>query len=224
MSKPQQPISVAAVAVDVVIFTIKDGHLSTLLIQAKTSPFPGKWVLPGGLVKPSETIDEAVKRHMSAKVGIQNVYFEQLYTFGEVDRDPRGRVVSVAYMVLLPYQSVEPKTNDAYTAIKWFPASLLPRLGYDHREIINVATNRLKAKLGYTNIVYGLLSSEFTLSQMQKIYEGILSKTLDKRNFRKKILQTKLLQKVLKKTIGDAHRPAQLYRFKSRKPQIIEIL
>lgn len=224
MSKPKQPISVAAVAVDVVILTVKDEMLQTLLIQTKSSPFPGKWVLPGGLVKPNETIDEAVKRHMLAKVGIQNVYFEQLYTFGDVDRDPRGRVVSVAYMVLIPHRSFEPKTNADYQAIDWLPVGKLPSLGYDHRQIIQTATDRLKAKLEYTNIVYSLLAPEFTLSQMQKIYESILEKKIDKRNFRKKILQTKLLQKVSKKTIGDAHRPAQLFRFKSRKPQIIEIL
>lgn len=223
-SGKKQPISVAAVAVDVAILTVKDGQLNVLLIKAKSSPFPEKWVIPGGLVAPKESIEDAVKRHLLTKTGLKNVYFEQLYTFGKVDRDPRGRVVSVAHFVLIPYGAFEPKTSEAYADIQWFPILKIPKLGYDHNEIAEAAFERLKAKLEYTNIVCNLLPNEFTLGDLQKIYEIILGKNLDKRNFRKKILQTKLLKKISKKTIGDAHRPAQVYSFAKHTPQFIEII
>jgi len=223
-SGKKQPISVAAVAVDIAVLTIKDGQLNVLLIKANNSPFPEKWVIPGGLVKPNESIGDAVKRHLLAKTGLKNVYSEQLYTFGKVDRDPRGRVVSVAHFVLIPYGAFEPKTSEAYADIQWFPILKIPKLGYDHNEITETAFERLKAKLEYTNIVYSLMPKEFTLGDLQKTYEIILGKNLDKRNFRKKILQTKLLKKISKKTLGEAHRPAQLYSFAKRSPQFIEVI
>ena len=203
MAKMKTSVSFAAVAVDAVIFTIKDGGLNALLIKAKKdSPFPDRWVLPGGLVKPEESLDQAVERHLLSKAGLKNVYFEQLYTFGDIRRDPRSRVVSTAYMILIPYGTFDPKTNEAYSAIQWFPVSALPRLGYDHNKIADTAIERLKAKLTYTNIVYSLMPEEFTLGELQKTYEIILGKNLDKRNFRKKILQTKLLKKYQKKLWG----------------------
>ncbi len=218
-------VSFAAVAVDAVIFTIKDNELNILLIKAKKdSPFPNRWVLPGGLVRPEESLDQAVGRHLLSKAGLKNVFFEQLYTFGDVGRDPRNRVVSTAYMILVPYGTFEPKTNEAYSAIQWFSVYELPRLGYDHNKIADAAAERLKAKLTYTNIVYSLMLDEFTLGDLQKTYEIILGRKLDKRNFRKKILQTKLLKKISKKTLGDAHRPAQLYSFTKRTPQFIEVI
>lgn len=220
----KQPISVAAVAVDIVIFSIEDKKLKVLLLQSKKGPFTGQWVIPGGLVAPKETLEQSVERHMLAKAGLKDVYFEQLYTFGRIDRDPRGRVVAVAYMILLPSNSFKPKTTSAYSEIKWFAAKNLPRLGYDHEEIIQNAVVRLKGKVGYTNIVYGLLPKEFSLSEIQKIYEAILSRALDKRNFRKKILSLGLLKKASGTTRGEAHRPAQLYSFVKRTPQIIEMI
>lgn len=223
-SRKKQPMSVAAVAADVAVLTVKDEQLNVLLIKAKSSPFPEKWVIPGGLVRPDESIEDAVKRHLLAKIGMKDVYLEQLYTFGRVDRDPRGRVVSVAYFVLIPYGAFEPKTSEAYADIQWFPILKIPKLGYDHNEIAKAAFERLKAKLEYTNIVCNLLPKEFTLPELQKMYEIILDKKIDKRNFRKKILQTKLLKKSPKKTIGEAHRPAQVYSFAKRTPQFIEII
>ena len=175
-SGKKQPISVAAVAVDIAVLTIKDGQLNVLLIKANNSPFPEKWVIPGGLVKPNESIGDAVKRHLLAKTGLKNVYSEQLYTFGKVDRDPRGRVVSVAHFVLIPYGAFEPKTSEAYADIQWFPILKIPKLGYDHNEIAETAFERLKAKLEYTNIVYSLMPKEFTLGDLQKTYEIILGK------------------------------------------------
>lgn len=224
MKIKKQPVSVAAVAVDAVILSIKDERLNVLLLQPKKGPFVGKMVLPGGLVSPKETLEESVERHMFAKAGLEGVYFEQLYTFGQVDRDPRNRVVSVAYITLVPEDFFKPKTNEAYKSIEWHTVSDLPKLGYDHKEIIATALERLKSKLTYTNIVYGLLPKEFTLSDLQNIYEIILGKKLDKRNFRKKILQTKLLKKTAKRLSGQAHRPAELYSFSKRTPQFVEIV
>lgn len=224
MKIKKQPVSVAAVAVDMVIFSIKDEKLNVLLLNAKSGPFAGRWVLPGGLVSPKETLEESVERHILAKTGLKDVYFEQLYTFGRVDRDPRNRVVSVAYMMLVPEGFFEPKTSEVYGSVEWQMVSDLLKLGYDHKEIIATALERLKSRLTYTNIVYGLLPKEFTLSDLQNIYEIILGKKLDKRNFRKKILQTKLLKKTVKKLSGQAYRPAELYSFSKRSPQFVEIV
>ena len=165
----KQPVSVAAVAVDAVIFSIKDGELNVLLLQAKHGPFAGDWVIPGGLVAPKESIEESVKRHMLAKVGLKDVYFEQLCTFGRVGRDPRNRVVSVAYMVLVPQGFFEPGTSGAYEAVEWRMVSDLPKLGYDHNEIVATALERLRSRITYTNIVYGLLPKEFTLESFKNI-------------------------------------------------------
>lgn len=207
---------------DVVIFTVLEGKLQALLMEMKKRPFLGAWAVPGGLIRPDESVDDAAKRQLREKVGINNLYLEQLYTFGKVKRDPFGRVVSVAHFALIPSAESDIK-KDQYN-LSWFPVAALPESAYDHKEIIETAIERLKSKLAYTNIVYSLLPNEFTLGELQKIYEIILGKALDKRNFRKKILQTKLLKKIPKKTIGDAHRPAQVYSFAKRTPQFIEIM
>jgi len=220
----KRPVSVSAVAVDIVIFSMRDSELNVLLLQSRKGPFAGKWVLPGGLVTPEETLEESAERHMFAKAGLKNVYFEQLYTFGTVNRDPRNRVVSVAYIVLVPEEFFNPKTNELYGSVEWRAVSDLPKLGYDHNEIVSAAVDRLRSKLTYTNIVYGLLPEKFTLGELQKTYEVILRRKLDKRNFRKKILQTKLLKKSSKKLVGQAYRPAELYSFAKRTPQFAEVV
>jgi len=215
----------AVIAVDTVIFTIKDDKLQVLLIKMKKEgPYIGSWAMPGGLVLPKESIDDAAERHLKDKTGLKDVYLEQLYTFGDVDRDPFGRVVSVAYVALTSISGLNLKTTERYADVSWFSVNKLPQLAYDHKEIIKYAVNRLCAKLEYTNVVYSLLPVEFTLSELQKTYEIILDKELDKRNFRKKILSLYLVEKIGKKTIGGAHRPADLYRFKKRVPQMVEIL
>lgn len=214
----------AVIAVDVVIFTVLDGELRVLLIKMKKKPFENCWASPGGLVKPEESVDEAAKRHLKLKTGVTNVYLEQLYAFGDVKRDPFGRVVSIAYFALVSPSGIKLKTTKEYDDIKWFPIDKLPRLAYDHKEIINYALARLRAKLGYTNIVYGLLPDEFTLSELQKTYEIILEKKLDKRNFRKKISSLKFVKKIGKRALRGKNRPAKLYMFADKKPKIVEIL
>jgi len=182
------------------------------------------WAIPGGLVKSNESVEQAAKRHLSVKTGVHDVYLEQLYTFGDIQRDPYGRVVSVAYFALIPNSGVTLKTTEKYTDIMWISIKKLPRLAYDHKEIIRVAVQRLKAKLGYTTISYSLLPKEFTLSELQNVYEIILGKNLDKRNFRRKILERGLVQTTGKVRRGEASRPAALFAFKKRIPQLVELL
>ena len=224
MIKVQQKYKFAVIATDVVIFTIIQSKLHVLLIKMKKKPFQSCWAAPGGLVKPLESVDQAAKRHLFAKSGVKNVYLEQLYTFGKIKRDPFGRVVSVAYFALIPLKGLKLKTTDEYADIKWFPITKLPKLAYDHKEMIKFAIERLRAKLEYTNIVYSLLPKKFTLTDLQNTYETILKRKLDKRNFRKKILSLNLISKTGRKQKGEAYRPAALYKFRKRKMQIVKIL
>ena len=224
MTKVSQKYKFAVIATDVVIFTIKDNKLQVALIEMKKQPFSGNWAIPGGIIKPNESVDAAAKRHLNDKAGVKDVYLEQLYTFGRVDRDPFGRVVSVTYFALVPSSNVTLKTSKEYTDIAWFPVTELPKMAYDHKEVVRFAVERLKAKLEYTNIVYSLLSKEFSLSDLQQTYEIILDKKLDKRNFRKKILSLSLVKKTGSISVGEAHRPAEMYSFTSRSPKIAQIL
>lgn len=224
MTKIKKRYKFAVIATDIVIFTIKDSKLQVLLIKMKKKPYENCWAAPGGLIQPNESVNEAAKRLLKDKAGVKNVYLEQLYTFGKVDRDPFGRVVSVAYFALVPEAKHNPKTTKEYDDIRWFPINSLPRLAYDHKEMTSLSLERLQAKLGYTNIVYSLLPNFFTLSELQEIYEIILGKKLDKRNFRKKVHQVKLVKKTGKTTLGAPNRPAELYKFASKKPEIIDVL
>lgn len=212
------------VACDIVIFTIKNEKLQTLLIKMKKEPYHGHWAIPGGLVNIKESLDDAAKRHLSDKTGVKGIYLEQLYTFGAVDRDPFGRVVSVAYFALFPANGLKVQTSTEYSDISWFNVESLPELAYDHRQILDTAVQRLKTKLEYTNIVYNLMPAEFTLSQLQKTYEMILKRKMDKRNFRKKILSLELIKPSGKATSGQPNRPSQLYRFSRKAPQFIQIV
>ena len=214
----------AVIAGDIAIFTVKMGKLQVLLIKMKKAPFTGYWALPGGLIKPQESVDAAAARLLKEKAGIENVYLEQLYTFGRVDRDPFGRVVSVAYFALIPSDGVRLATTAEYEDVAWFPIMSLPKLAYDHKEIILHAFDRLKSKLSYTNIVFGLLGKEFSLPEMQHVYEVILGHKLDKRNFRKKIQSLHLIKKTGGKQYGGASRPAALYTFIDKTPKVVEML
>lgn len=207
----------AALAVDVVLFTISAEELRTLLVPVGAEP--GRlWAFPGGRVRASESLEAAIARVLAG--GPRVAYLEQLKTFGDPGRDPSGRVVSTAYLALVP-QSEASASNAS--GVAWFAADRLPALAYDHREMAAAALERLRAKLGYTNIVYGLLPEEFTLGELQCAYEIILGRALDRRNFRKKILATGLLAALARKRRG-AHRPATLYRFRRRAPTIVEMI
>jgi 8-oxo-dGTP diphosphatase len=210
------------VAVDVVIFTIDTGELKTLVVRVREGRFAGQWAFPGGLVRMHESLDEAARRELSAKTGLAGLYLEQLRTFGDPHRDPQARVVATAYFALVPAKEMLAR-SDKYAGVAWFAVRGLPALAYDHDAVAGAALERLRAKLAYTNLVYGLLPAEFTLGELQEIYEIILGRDLDRRNFRKKILATGLLRRLPRQRRGP-HRPAALYRFVRRQPMIVEML
>ena len=210
------------VAVDVVIFTIDGGELKTLVVQVRDGPFAGRWAFPGGLVRIDESPDDAARRELSAKTGLRGIYLEQLRTFGEPGRDPRARVVSTAYVALVPAKDRVARSAK-YRDVAWCAAHHRPPLAYDHDAIARAALERLRAKLAYTNLVYGLLPPAFTLGDLQAIYEIILGRDLDRRNFRKKILASGLLRRLPAQRRG-SHRPAALYRFAQRRPMVVEML
>lgn len=212
------------VAVDNCIFTVLDGHLQVLLIQMKKKPFAGLWALPGGLVANDETLDAAAARVLREETGVADVYLEQLYTFGSVDRDPSGRVVSVAYFSLINGAAVTLQPFPKYAAVRWWKYAALPELAYDHKEVAAYAKKRLAWKLEYTNVIWSLLPPQFTLTDLQKAYEAVLGRDLDKRNFRKKVLSLGLLKPVGEKSDRGAHRPPMLYSFTTRKPKIAQVL
>jgi ADP-ribose pyrophosphatase YjhB (NUDIX family) len=224
MPKLAKKYKYAVIAVDVIIFTINKGKLQVLLIEMKKKPYASSWAAPGGLIKISESLEDAAKRVLREKAGMRNVYLEQLYAFGNPKRDPFGRVVSVAYYALIPGDGIVLKTTKEYAGVKWFPVDDIPRLAYDHKDILKKAVRRLQRRLTQTNIACNLLPVEFSLSELQKTYEIILGKKLDKRNFRKKILSLDLVEMTPKKRRGVSNRPANLYRFLSRKNFNVEIL
>lgn len=211
------------VAVDVVIFTIAGGALQALLVEVKSGPFAGRWAFPGGLVPVGEAPEATATRELLAQTGIADVYLEQLRTFGDPGRDPQAHVVSVAYFALVASKGEARADNPKYRRMQWVPVRGLPSLAYDHNQLAACALGRLQSKLAYTNIVYSLLPREFTLGELQEIYEVILGRRLDRRNFRKKILALGLLRPLHRHRRGP-HRPAQLYAFTRREPMNVEML
>lgn len=208
----------AAVTVDIVIFTIESNLLKVLLVKRPDAPYAGRFALPGGFLQKGESTTAATKRIMQAKAGLDNVFVEQLYSFDQASRDPRGQVLTVAHFALVPRAELKLDSDLNPMAPKLFPIDELPDLAFDHSEIISYAAKRLRSKLEYTNVVFSLLASSFTLTQLQSTYEAILGRPLDKRNFRKKFLSLGLIEATNLKLEGGRHRPAQLYRFVSKKP------
>src|SRR6266436_3962267 len=207
----------AALTVDCVVFGLDESELKVLLIERALEPFKGKWALPGGFVRVDETLDEAARRELQEEAGLINIFLEQLYTFGAVDRDPRERVVSVAYYALVKLSEHEARAATDAANAEWFPISKTPKLAFDHAEILAAALARLKGKVRYQPIGFELLPPKFTLSQLQHIYEAVLETDLDKRNFRKKVLSFGLLVPLKETQMAGRHRPAQLFRFDADK-------
>lgn len=203
-------------AVDAVLFVVADGRLKVLLNGLESGGLADTWVLPGGFVQVDESLVGAAQRVLREKSGIRDIYLEQLYTFGDVDRDPRGRIVSTAYFALANESSVKQEEKGAHK-ICWFDVGDLPKMAYDHEEIIKKAVHRLKTKIQYTNIFANLLPKEVPFSELQGVCEIILGKKLDKRNFKKRMLLLDLVRPIAKKKSVGAHRPAQLYRFVDKK-------
>jgi 8-oxo-dGTP diphosphatase len=206
-----------ALTVDCVVFGLDATDLKIVLIQRKLPPFEGQWALPGGFVRDQESLDATALRELQEETGIHNVFLEQLYTFGAVHRDPRERIVTVAYYALVNLDEYPLAAATDARDVGWFQVANLPKLPFDHSLIVAKALQRLKAKVRYEPIGFELLPKKFTLTQLQKLYETILEKPLDKRNFRKKILGMQVLQELEEWEQGVSHRAARLFQFDEQK-------
>jgi 8-oxo-dGTP diphosphatase len=206
-----------ALTVDCVVFGLGQASLQVLLIQRDLEPYRGVWALPGGFVRVDEDIEDAALRELREETGLERVFLEQLYTFGAKGRDPRERVVTVAYYALVKLMDHRVQAATDARDAAWFAAGKLPKLAFDHAEIVATALGRLRGKVRYQPIGFELLPPKFTLSQLQRLYEVILERPLDKRNFRKKVLSLELLEELDEIEQGVAHRAARLYRFDERR-------
>lgn len=209
----------AALTVDCVIFGFNGGSLKVLLIRRGIDPFKGCWALPGGFVKPEETLEEAARRELEEETGLKDLYLEQLHTFGAIDRDPRERVISVAYFALVRDADHLPIGDTDAAEAAWHDTHDIPALAFDHPEILDAARNRLKAMIRRAPIGFELLPKKFTISQLQALYEAILGHSLDKRNFRKKLLSLDFLTPLEESSTQASKRPAQLFCFDHAKYQ-----
>lgn len=210
-----------ALTVDCIIFGLDASlTLKVLLIQRGHDPFEGSWALPGGFVDMDEDLEAAALRELEEETGVKDVFIEQLYTFGTPGRDPRGRVVSVAYYALVNLEEHPAQANSDARNVEWYDVTDLPKLAFDHDEIMKKAISRLRSKMRYQPLGFELLPEQFTLPQLQQLYETVLGvKEINKRNFRTKILKMGILEEVGKQT-NVAHRPATLYRFDKEKYEV----
>jgi 8-oxo-dGTP diphosphatase len=199
--------------IDCVVFGLDEKELKVLLIERNLEPFKGQWALPGGFVRDGESLEDTALRELKEETGLDEVYLEQLYTFGAVDRDPRGRVITVAYYALVNLRDHSINATTDASSAAWFAVDDLPRLPFDHQQIFDAALKRLKAKVRYEPIGFELLPEKFTLTQLQRLYEKVLEVPIDKRNFRKKILSMELLKELNEVEVDVAHRAARLYKF-----------
>lgn len=206
-----------ALTVDCVVFGLDDEDLKVMLIQRGLEPFRGRWALPGGFVRVDEGLEQAAARELAEESGLEKVFLEQLYTFGGLGRDPRERVVTVAYFALVRLCDHHVKAATDARDAAWFPVAEVSGLAFDHDRILAAALERLKGKVRYQPIGFELLPAKFTLTQLQRMYETILGQTLDKRNFRKKILSMGLLVELDEYQKAVSHRAARLYRFDKAK-------
>jgi len=201
-----------AVTTDIVIFTIRQDELKVLLIKRALSPFQGEWALPGGFVQIDEDLEAGARRELAEETGVRDVYLEQLFTFGEPHRDPRERVITVAYYALIPSDKIELRAASDAEGVSWFGLNELPELAFDHAGILDMAHRRLVAKLDYSTIAFQFMPVSFTLGELQQVYELISREPIDKRNFRKKILSLGQIEGTGGERREGPHRPAKLYR------------
>ena len=203
-----------SVTVDVVIFSLVEDELKVLLIKRLAPPFANMWAIPGSFVQIDESLEETAVRALADETGVEDVYTEQLYTFGKPGRDPRTRVITVAYFALVPHDAIHHKAGRDASETGWFTILQLPPLAFDHAEIIDYAHTRLRYKLEYSSVGFQLLPDVFTLTELQQAYEIILGEQLDKRNFRRKILAAEILEETGEKQKEGEGRPAMLYRYR----------
>ncbi len=203
-----------SVTVDVVIFTLQNRELHVLLVKRRRWPFEGYWAIPGGFINMDESLDQAARRELEEETGVRDVYLEQLFTFGSPDRDPRTRVISVAYIALVRADVQRLRVSEESTDVRWFPVRELPRpLAFDHDHILDYAISRLRSKLEYTTLAFQLLPEVFSILELKHIYEQILGEKLDKGNFYRKIKEADILEKTPLVREGRG-RPTHLWRFK----------
>ena len=212
-----------SVTVDIVIFTIQENDLKVLLVKRGIEPFKGEWAIPGGFVRINESLEDAAMRELKEETGVKDVYLEQLYTFGEPKRDPRGRVITVDYMALINSENMKLKATTDVSEAQWFSVKKFPHLAFDHKKILDYSLLRLRWKFEYTTVAFSLLSKEFTIGQIQEIYEIVFGRKFDKRNFAKKILSLGILEgEGIKRDVS--HRPPMLYSLKKKIGEIVEII
>jgi len=200
------------VTVDIVIFTLREGSLQVLLVKRGVPPFEGQYAIPGGFIRGDESLEEAALRELYEETGVRNMFLEQLYTFGDPKRDPRGRVITVAYYALIGSDKLSLVAGADAAEAQWFPASSVPPLAFDHKSILDYALERLRNKLEYTTVGFQLLPEKFTLGELQAVYEAILGRPLDKRNFRRKLALLGILTP-LREWQRTGRKPARLFRF-----------
>jgi 8-oxo-dGTP diphosphatase len=203
-----------ALTVDIVIFSLRDDRLQVLLVQRGEPPFKGMWALPGGFVRMEESLEEAALRELEEETGLEDAYLEQLFTYGDIDRDPRGRVVTVSYFALIPADKrVRFEGGSDVARASWFPIDRLPELAFDHSVVVGYALRRLRYKLEYSAVGFELLPETFTLTELQETYEIILGEKLDKRNFRRRVLEAGIIETTPGMRSGEG-RPARLFRYR----------
>jgi 8-oxo-dGTP diphosphatase len=209
------------VTADAVVFTILNKELKILLIKRKKEPFKAKFALPGGFVELDESLEDAAKRELEEETGVKDIFLKKLEAYGDVKRDPRGRIVTIPFLSLIDGEKVKlHSTSDAELA-RWYSVYELPELGFDHKKIIKDALKHLRTELENTNIAFQIMPDKFTLTELQQAYEIILDKKLDKRNFRKKLRELDILKSLIETKMEGAHRPAKLYSFKEKKYKML---
>jgi len=209
------------ITADAAVFTILNKELKILLIKRKKEPFKGKFALPGGFVELDENLEDAVKRELEEETGVKDIFLKKLHAFGDVGRDPRGRVVTIPFLALIDGDKVKLHASSDAEFAKWHSVYSLPNLGFDHKKIISDALMHLRAEIENTNIAFQIMPEKFTLTELQQAYEIILDKKLDKRNFRKKLRELNLLEELFETKMEGAHRPAKLYSFKEKEYKML---
>lgn len=206
-----------SLSVDCVIFGYNAGKLQVALIERKNVPFKGCWALPGGFVEGDETVEEAAFRELQEETGLRDIYLEQFHVFSEPDRDPRGRVITVAFFALIDSDQCELVASEDASKAVWWGVDELPVLSFDHESIFEKALDSLRVAIKIKPIAFELLPEKFTLTQLQQLYEEVFAVDIDKRNFRKKVSKMDFIQETGKMTKGAKHRPAMLYTFNKKK-------
>ena len=208
-----------ALAVDLVVFGYHENALSVLLLNRKEEPFKDSWTLPGAFLQMEERFEDACQRVLSTKLGMDKLYLEQLYSFDEPGRDPRGRVVAVAYYALINPAKFAVAAGSMANDVQWFPIRKVPVLGFDHKQMYAMALQRLRSKILYFPVGFQLLDEEFTMPELHQLYECILDTEIDRRNFTKKIIDTAYVINTGKKREGGRNRHPDLYRFNKKLKQ-----